>query len=53
MAYVSQGGDGEIVVVDLRARKIAATIDTPTALNGGGYLTVVKRGTPVTGLVAR
>ncbi len=52
-AYVSQGGDGEIKVINTAKRRIVATIDTPSALRGGGYLTVVKAGTPVSDLIAR
>lgn len=52
-AYVSQGGDGEIEVINTNKRRIVATIDTPSALRGGGYLTVVKAGTPISDLVAR
>jgi DNA-binding beta-propeller fold protein YncE len=52
-AFVSNGGDGSISVIDTRRRRLVASIDVPTALAGGGYLTVVKRGTPVTDLIAR
>ena len=52
-AFVSNGGDGRIVVVDTSSRRIVRTLKTPTTLSGGGYLTTVKKGTPVTDLVAR
>lgn len=51
--YVSNGGDGTISVVDSQTRRIAATITTPSPLTGGGYLTVIARGTAVTDLFAR
>ncbi|HEY5822655.1 MAG TPA: hypothetical protein VIT20_11805 [Propionibacteriaceae bacterium] len=52
-AYVTNGGDGIITVVDTSTRRVVRTIDTPTALLGGGYLTVVKKGTPISDLIAR
>jgi len=52
-AFVTNGGDGKIVVVDTAHRKIRRTVSTPTPLTNGGYLTVIKKGTPVTDLVAR
>lgn len=52
-AFISNGGDGSIVVVDTGKRRITKTISTPTPLTGGGYLTTIKRGSPVTDLVAR
>ena len=52
-AYVSNGGDGTIVVVSTRDRRVVRRITTPTALDGGGYLTVVKKGTALADLVAR
>lgn len=52
-AFVTNGGDGKIVVVDTAQRRIKRIVSTPTPLTNGGYLTVVKKGTPVTDLVAR
>lgn len=52
-AYVSNGGDGEITVVATGRRRVVDRIDTPTPLKGGGYLTVVKAGTPLNDLIAR
>lgn len=52
-AYISNGGDGRIVVVSTKDRSIVRTIKTPTALDNGGYLTVVKKGTALADLVAR
>ena len=51
--FVSNGGDGEISVVNTSTRRLVRTISTPTALVGGGYLTVVQPGRKVTDLVAR
>ena len=51
--FVSNGGDGEISVVDTSKRRLIDTIDTPTELAGGGYLTVVQPGRKVVDLVAR
>ena len=36
-----------------RDRRVVRRITTPTALDGGGYLTVVKKGTALADLVAR
>jgi DNA-binding beta-propeller fold protein YncE len=44
VAYVTQGGDGTISVIDTAAGAIASTIRTPTALAGGGYLAIVEKG---------
>ena len=51
--FVSNGGDGEISVVDSSRRRLVATISTPTGLVGGGYLTVVQPGATRTDLIAR
>lgn len=51
--FVSNGGDGEISVVDTSQRRLINTIDTPTELAGGGYLTVVQPGRKLVDLVAR
>ena len=52
-AYVSNGGDGEVTVVDTERRRVVGTIRTPTPLNDGGYLVVVKPGAPVHDLIPR
>jgi hypothetical protein len=44
LGFVTQGGDGIVVMLDLAKGAIAGTIDTGTPLNGGGYLGVF--GTP-------
>lgn len=44
-AFVTHGGDSKISVIDTSTRAVSATITTPTALAGGGYLFAVKPGT--------
>jgi YVTN family beta-propeller protein len=47
-AFVSHGGEGKVSVIDTESRAVVATIDTPTSLDGGGYLVAVQPGnTPV------
>ncbi len=53
LGFVSNGGDGLISVVDTATRRVSKTVTTPTALTGGGYLTVVKAKTPLYDLIAR
>jgi hypothetical protein len=38
--FVTEGGDGKVVVLDLVSGTIAGSIVTESPLNGGGYLTV-------------
>ena len=52
-AYVTNGGDGKITVIDTASRRVIKVIDTPTPLTGGGYLVVVKPGAPLHDLVGR
>ncbi len=52
-AFVTNGGDGKLTVVDTKTRQVTKTIDTPTPLTGGGYLTVVDKDAPVHDLIAR
>ena len=52
-AYVTNGGDGTITVVDTERRRIVRTIRTPTPLNDGGYLVIVEPGAPVHDLIPR
>jgi hypothetical protein len=39
--FVTHGGDGAISVIDTARRGVVATIETPTPLDYGGYLTVL------------
>lgn len=43
--FVTHGGDGLVSVIDLEMGTVARKLTTPTKLNGGGYLVVVKPGT--------
>ncbi len=52
-AFVTNGGDGRISVVDTATRRLTRTLSVPTPLTGGGYLTVVHPGAPLHDLVAR
>lgn len=52
-AYVTNGGDGKITVIDTASRRVIKVIDTPTPLGGGGYLVVVKPGAPLHDLISR
>lgn len=52
-AFVSNGGDGTITVVDTDHRRVIRTLDASSPLTGGGYLTVVKPGTALVDLIAR
>jgi len=38
LGFVTQGGDGIVVVLDLANGSVSGTIDTGTPLNGGGHL---------------
>lgn len=38
--FITQGGDGVVVVLDLTIGEVAGTIEVGTPLNGGGYLAV-------------
>ncbi|MET0340211.1 MAG: hypothetical protein ABW252_04385 [Polyangiales bacterium] len=42
--FVSHGGEGKISVIDTEARAVVRTLETPTALAGGGYLVAGQRG---------
>ena len=44
LGFITQGGDGKVVVIDMPTGTTAKTIDTGTPLNEGGYLAVF--GTP-------
>ena len=38
--FITQGGDGTVVVLDLEGGEVATTLEVGTPLNGGGYLAV-------------
>jgi YVTN family beta-propeller protein len=52
-AYVSNGGEGKISVIDTQARAISETIEVKTALRGGGYLFAVQADMPFTETLAK
>ncbi len=43
-AFVSHGGEGKVSVIDTASKSVAAVIETPTTLSGGGYLIAVQPG---------
>ena len=51
--FVSSGGDGLVHVIDTAAQMIVGQIETPTPLNGGGYLIVTQPGQPLLDTVGR
>lgn len=52
-AFVTNGGDSSITVIDTGRRSVSQTVKTPTALSGGGYLTVLHPDTAQPDLIAR
>jgi DNA-binding beta-propeller fold protein YncE len=52
-AFVSQGGEGKVHVIDTASKAILRTVDTPTPLQGGGYLLGVQPGQGTADLSAR
>lgn len=43
-AFVTHGGDGRISIIDTAEQRVVGTIETPTALQGGGYVLAVQPG---------
>lgn len=43
-AFVSQGGEGKVHVIDTAARRLAAALEVPTPLRGGGYIVAIEPG---------
>jgi hypothetical protein len=43
-AFVSHGGDGKVSVIDTTSRSVVRVIETPTTLQGGGYMIAFQRG---------
>ena len=52
-AFVTSGGDGAVVVIDVEAQAVTGMIEAPTHLDGGGYLLVVEPGAPLVDRVGR
>jgi hypothetical protein len=44
LAFVTQGGESRIHVIDTGTKVVARTIETPTPLKGGGYILAVQPG---------
>ena len=53
LAFVSQGGEGAILVIDTTRKEFIDTILTPTPLKRGGYLAAVELGAPLSELSGR
>lgn len=43
-AFVTQGGEGKIAVIDTRTKTIARMLEIPTPLKGGGYVLALQSG---------
>ncbi|GIW07792.1 MAG: hypothetical protein KatS3mg060_2597 [Dehalococcoidia bacterium] len=52
-AFVAQGGEAQILVIDTRRRSIVRTLDVPSPMTGGGYLVAVQPGMKVVDLSSR
>lgn len=53
LGFVTQGGDGLVIVLDLTAESVMATIDAGTPLNGGGHLGVFGAATSFSDTIGR
>jgi hypothetical protein len=51
-AFATHGGDGKLSIVDAATLSVTQTV-VPTALQGGGYITVIQPGACVVDLIAR
>lgn len=51
--FISRGGEGQITVIDTAERVVSGTIEVPSALSGGGYMTVVTPDMPFVDTVGR
>jgi DNA-binding beta-propeller fold protein YncE len=52
-AFVTQGGEGKVHVIDPARKEIVRTIETPTPLRGGGFIVGVQAGAATADLSAR
>lgn len=52
-AFVTQGGEGKIAVIDTASKAVVRTIETPTPLKGGGYIVGIQMGMASADLSAR
>ncbi|MGC4108387.1 MAG: hypothetical protein QM753_18860 [Thermomicrobiales bacterium] len=53
LGFVTQGGDGQVVVVDLERGALGETITVPSPLDGGGYLAVFGTAASFTDRIGR
>jgi hypothetical protein len=53
LGFITQGGDGTVVVIDVAAGSIVGTFDTGTPLNEGGYLAVFGNASSFSDTIAR
>ncbi|MDQ7859431.1 MAG: hypothetical protein QN174_00655 [Armatimonadota bacterium] len=52
-AFVSQGGDGKVAVIDTAARRVVRVLSVPTPLRGGGYMVALQPGMRLVDTVGR
>ena len=52
-AFVSQGGESKVHVIDTATKAILRVIDTPTPLRGGGFLFAAQPGVATADFSAR
>jgi hypothetical protein len=52
-AFVTSGGDGAVIVIDIEAQAVVGMIEAPTHLDGGGYLLAVEPGAPLVDRLGR
>lgn len=52
-AYVTSGGEGIVTLIDVDHRGVIRSVQLPTPLTGGGYVSVVREGVRPVDLVAR
>jgi DNA-binding beta-propeller fold protein YncE len=53
LAFVTQGGEGKVHVIDTARKEIVRTVETPTPLRGGGYIVGVQPGVAFSDFSAR
>ncbi|AOO85055.1 hypothetical protein BHK69_30575 (plasmid) [Bosea vaviloviae] len=53
LAFVTQGGEGKVAVIDTATKAVVRTIETPTPLKGGAYVVGVQMGAVSADLSAR
>lgn len=53
LGFVTQGGDGIVTVLEPRSSELTGSIETPSGLDGGGYLAVFGNPESSTDTIAR